>query len=69
MQAIELETTLSRQGQIQLPEEHRALFGRRVRIIVLMDGGKPREQPGIANDGPAASRTSVDNSSQEDSNP
>lgn len=43
MQAIELETTISRQGHIDLPEEYRAAFGRSARIILLLDETPPDE--------------------------
>ncbi len=44
MQAIELETTISRQGHIDLPEECRSAFGRSARVILLLDEAPPPDQ-------------------------
>lgn len=43
MQAIELETTISQQGHIDLPENCRAAFGRAAKIILLLDEPPPDE--------------------------
>ncbi len=37
MQAIELETTISPQGSIALPESYQAIYGRSARMILLLD--------------------------------
>ena len=44
MQAIELETTISAQGGIELPAECRAFYGRHARMILLLDD-LPSEPP------------------------
>ncbi|WP_291991832.1 hypothetical protein [Candidatus Accumulibacter sp. ACC003] len=45
MQAIELETTLSAHGGIELPAERKALYGRHARVILLLDDVPPAAAP------------------------
>jgi bifunctional DNA-binding transcriptional regulator/antitoxin component of YhaV-PrlF toxin-antitoxin module len=49
MQAVELETTISAQGEIALPAQWRDLYGRHARVILLL-----ADEPGRA--GPARRR-------------
>jgi hypothetical protein len=37
MQAIELETTIDRNGTLHLPEQYRFSFGAKARVIVLLN--------------------------------
>lgn len=65
MRAIELETTISGQGHIDLPEDCRAAFGRSARIILLLDEPPPdqdgrRARLRAAMDGLAASGAFAD---------
>jgi hypothetical protein len=66
MQAIELETTISRLGHIDLPEDCREAFGRSARIILLLDEppqpteDQRRERLRAALDGLAASGAFAD---------
>ena len=66
MQAIELETTISRLGHIDLPEDCRAAFGRSARIILFLDEPAPptedqrRERLRAALDGLATSGAFAD---------
>ena len=46
MQAIELATTISKQGGITLPDNFKALYGREARMILLIDDELP-EAPSI----------------------
>ena len=49
MQAIELETTISSQGGIVLPEECKVFYGRHARMILLLDDvPSPSPIPGRA---------------------
>jgi hypothetical protein len=45
MQAVELETTISNQGEIALPAAWRSLFGRHARVILLLDDPPPELPP------------------------
>lgn len=45
MQAIELATTISKQGGIALPANFKALYGREARMILLIDDDLPGAPP------------------------
>lgn len=45
MQAIELETTISAQGEIALPAQWRDLYGRHARVILLLADEPERAAP------------------------
>jgi len=44
MQAVELEATISAQGEIALPPECRNLFGRHARVILLLEDPPPADR-------------------------
>jgi bifunctional DNA-binding transcriptional regulator/antitoxin component of YhaV-PrlF toxin-antitoxin module len=50
MQAIEIETDITPEGQIRLPEPLREIYGRHARIILLLDEPLPSEQQASAVD-------------------
>jgi hypothetical protein len=45
MQAIELATSISKQGGIALPASFKALYGRDARMILLIDDDRPDVAP------------------------
>ena len=52
MQAIELEGYIDENGRVRVPEEHRHAFGKRARLVVLLDertiASRTPRQPGSA---------------------
>lgn len=45
MQAVELKTTISAQGEIALPATWRSLYGRHARVILLLNDPPPKPPP------------------------
>jgi|APIni6443716594_1056825.scaffolds.fasta_scaffold1041515_2 bifunctional DNA-binding transcriptional regulator/antitoxin component of YhaV-PrlF toxin-antitoxin module len=44
MQAIEIETDITKEGHIHLPGPLRKVFGRHARLILLLDESQPAEK-------------------------
>jgi hypothetical protein len=44
MEAIEIETTISEDGTLHLPDRYKSLFGRQAKIIVLLSEEKPMQE-------------------------
>ena len=46
MQAIEFETTIDLKGNLHLPEKYRAVYGKHVRLMVLLPSTVAESSPG-----------------------